>query len=77
MACMGAKTWDVGRPAYRNIGRKNPRLREPINKAVHTEPVSQDPLIGSLLAWGPKGPNNRSQELGAKKGYNNNKGIYR
>ena len=24
-----------------------------------------------------KGPNNRSQELGAKKGHNNNKGIYR
>ena len=77
MAYMEAKTRDIGRLAYRDIGRKNPRLREPINKAIYTELVLQDPLIGSLLARGPKGPNNRSLELGAKKGHNNNKGIYR
>ena len=72
-----AKTRDIGRPAYRDIGRKNPRPREPINKAAYTEPVLQDPLTGSLPARGLKGPNDRSLELGAKKGHNNNKGIYR
>ena len=35
----GAKTRDVGRLAYRNSGRKNPGLYEPINKAVDIEPV--------------------------------------
>ena len=34
-----AKTRDIGRLAYRDIGRKNPRLYKPINKAVYTEPV--------------------------------------
>ena len=60
----GAKTQDIGRLAYRDMGRKNPRPCKPINKATYTEPVSQDPLIGSLLARGPKGLNNgaRSQE---------------
>ena len=77
MACAGAKTRDVGRLAYGSSGRKNPRPYKPINKAAHTEPVSQDPLIGSLPARGLKGPNNRSLEPGAKKGHNNNKGIYR
>ena len=77
MVCTEAKTRDIGRPAYRDIGRKNPGPREPINKATYIEPVSQDPLIGSLPARGSKGPNDRSLELGAKKGYNNNKGIYR
>ena len=55
-----AKTRDIGRLAYGDMGRKNPGPYKPINKAAHTEPVSQDPLIGSLLARGPKGPNNRS-----------------
>ena len=73
----GAKTWDMGHLAHRSPGRKNPRPYKPINKATHTEPVSQDPLIGSLPARGSKGPNGRSPELGVKKGYNNNKGIYR
>ena len=50
-----AKTRDVGRPAYGNTGRKNPGPRKPINKAAHIEPVSQDPLIGSLIARGLKG----------------------
>ena len=77
MVYTGAKTWDMGRLAYRNSGRKNPGPRKPINKAVYSEPVSQDPLIGSLPARGLKRPNNRSLEPGAKKGYNNNKGIYR
>ena len=36
----GAKTRDVGRLAYRDIGRKNPGPRKPINKAVDTEPVT-------------------------------------
>ena len=35
-----AKTRDVGRLAYRDMGRKNPGLRKPINKAIYTEPVS-------------------------------------
>ena len=72
-----AKTQDIGRLAYRDIGRKNPRLYKPINKATYIELVLQDLLIGSLLARGSKGPNDRSPELGAKKGHNNNKGIYR
>ena len=71
-----AKTRDIGRLAHGDMGRKNPRPREPINKAIHTEPVSQDPLIGSLPARSSKGPNDRSPEPGAKKGHNN-KGIYR
>ena len=74
---MEAKTRDIGRPAHRDIGRKNPRLHKPINKAAYIEPVLQDPLIGSLPARGSKRPNDRSPELGAKKGHNNNKGIYR
>ena len=77
MVYIGAKTRDMGRLAYRSSGRKNPGLYKPINKAAYTEPVLQDLLIGSLLARGLKGPNNRSLELGAKKRYNNNKGIYR
>ena len=72
-----AKTRDVGHLAYGDMGRKNPRPYKPINKATYIELVLQDLLIGSLLARGPKGPNNRSLELGAKKGHNNNKGIYR
>ena len=52
---MEAKTWDIGRLAYGNMERKNPRLREPINKAIYIEPVLQDPLIGSLIARGLKG----------------------
>ena len=56
----GAKTRDIGRLAYGDIGRKNPGPRKPIDKAAYTEPVLQDPLIGSLLARGPKGPNNKS-----------------
>ena len=55
IAYTGAKTRDIGRPAHRNMGRKNPRPHKPINKAIHTEPVSQDPLIGSLIARGLKG----------------------
>ena len=74
---MEAKTRDVGRLAYRDMGRKNPGPYKPINKAIYIEPVLQDLLIGSLLAYSSKGPNNRSLEPGAKKGYNNNKGIYR
>ena len=77
MVYVETKTRDVGRPAYGDIGRKNPRLYKPINKAVYMELVLQDLLIGSLQARGPKGPNDRSLELGAKKGHNNNKGIYR
>ena len=55
MAYIGAKIRDIRRLAYRNIGRKNPGPRKPINKAVYIEPVSQDPLIGSLIARGLKG----------------------
>ena len=64
VACAGAKTRDVGRLAYRSSGRKNPGLCEPINKAVYTEPVSQDLLIGSLIARGLKGT--QQQEPGAR-----------
>ena len=39
MACAGAKTRDVGRQAYGDIGRKNPGPYKPINKAIYTEPV--------------------------------------
>ena len=39
IVCIGAKTQDIGRLAYRDIGRKNPRPYKLINKAVHTEPV--------------------------------------
>ena len=77
MVYIEAKTRDIGHLAYRDIGRKNPRPYKPINKAVYIEPVLQDLLIGSLLARGSKGPNDRSLEPGAKKGHNNNKGIYR
>ena len=59
-----AKTRDIGRLAYGDTGRKNPGLYKLINKAVYTEPVSQDPLIGSLLARGPK--RTQQQELGAR-----------
>ena len=55
MAYIGAKTRDVGRLAYGNMGRKNPGPRELINKAAYTEPVLQDLLIGSLIARGLKG----------------------
>ena len=34
-----AKTRDIGRLAYRDIGRKNPGLRKPINKAIYIELV--------------------------------------
>ena len=34
-----AKTRDMGRLAYGDIGRKNPGPCKPINKAVHTELV--------------------------------------
>ena len=51
----GAKTWDVGRLAHGDMGRKNPGPREPINKAAYIELVLQDPLIGSLMARGLKG----------------------
>ena len=34
-----AKTRDIGRLAYGDIGRKNPGLRKLINKAVYTELV--------------------------------------
>ena len=64
MAYAGAKVRDVGRLAYGSSGRKNPGLRKPINKAAHTEPVSQDPLIGSLIARGLKGT--QQQEPGAR-----------
>ena len=50
-----AKTRDIGRLAHGDIGRKNPGPRKLINKAVDTKLVLQDPLIGSLLARGPKG----------------------
>ena len=50
-----AKTWDIGRLAYGDIGRKNPGPRKPINKATNIEPVLQDLLIGSLPAQGLKG----------------------
>ena len=56
----GAKTRDIERQAHGDIGRKNPEPYKLINKAVYIEPVLQDLLIGSLLARGPKGPNNRS-----------------
>ena len=64
MAYTGAKTQDIGRPAHRSSGRKNPGPHKPINKAAHTEPVSQDPLIGSLPARGLKGI--QQQEPGAR-----------
>ena len=34
-----AKTQDIGRLAYGDIGRKNPGPRKPINKAIYIEPV--------------------------------------
>ena len=34
-----AKTRDIGRLAYGDIGRKNPGLYKLINKAVYMEPV--------------------------------------
>ena len=55
IAYTGAKTRDIGHLAYRSSGRKNPGPHKPINKAVYIEPVSQDPLIGSLPARGLKG----------------------
>ena len=48
VVCVGAKTRDVGRLAYRSLGRKNPGLYEPINKAVDTEPV-----IGPAYRFAP------------------------
>ena len=39
IAYTGAKTRDIGRLAYRSLGRKNPGLYELINKAVYIEPV--------------------------------------
>ena len=48
MVYIEAKTRNIGRLAYRDMGRKNPGPHEPINKAAYTDPVSQDPLIGSL-----------------------------
>ena len=64
VACTGAKTQDIGRPAHGSSGRKNPGPRKPINKAAHTEPVLQDLLIGSLPARGLKGT--QQQEPGAR-----------
>ena len=52
MVYIEAETRDVGRPAYRNMGKKNPGLRKPINKAVYTGPVLQDPLIGYAIGLG-------------------------
>ena len=48
MVYMEAKTRDIGRPAYGDIGRKNPGLRKPINKAVGIEPV-----IGPAYRFAP------------------------
>ena len=45
---MEAKTRDIGRLAYRNSRRKNPRLYEPINKAIGIEPV-----IGPTYRFAP------------------------
>ena len=39
MAYAGAKTQDVGRQAYGDMGRKNPGPYELINKAIYMEPV--------------------------------------
>ena len=39
IVCIEAKTRDIGRLAYRNIGRKNPGLHELINKAIYIELV--------------------------------------
>ena len=39
MVYIGAKTRDIGRLAYRNLGIKNPGLYKLINKAVYTGPV--------------------------------------
>ena len=38
----------MGRLAYRDIGRKNPRPYKPINKAVDIEPV-----IGPVYRFAP------------------------
>ena len=39
MVYTGAEIQDIERLAYRDIGRKNPRLYKPINKAIYIEPV--------------------------------------
>ena len=70
-----AKTRDVGRLAYRSSGRKNPGPYKPINKAANTEPVT-GPAYRFAPSSGPQRTQQRSLELGAKKGHNN-KGIYR
>ena len=72
----GAKTRDIERLAYRDIGKKNPRLHKPINKAIDTEPVI-GPAYRFAPGSGPQRIQQRSLEPGAKKGHNNNKGIYR
>ena len=54
MVYTGAETRDIERLAYRDIGRKYPKLCKPINKATHTEPVSQGPLIGFATGLGPQ-----------------------
>ena len=70
-----AKTRDIGRLAHGDIGRKNPGPREPINKAIDTEPVI-GPAYRFAPSSGPQRTQQRSLEPGAKKGHNN-KGIYR
>ena len=50
----GAKIRDIGRLAYGDVGRKNPRPYKPINKAAHIEPVSQGLLIGFATGSGPQ-----------------------
>ena len=74
MVYAGAKTRDMGRLAYGDIGRKNPRPREPINKAIDTELVI-GPTYRFAPGSGPQRTQQRSPELEAKG--HNNKGIYR
>ena len=75
MVCTEAKTQDIRRLAYRDIGRKNPGPHKLINKAIDTEPVI-GPAYRFAPSSGPQRTQQQSLELGAKKGYNN-KGIYR
>ena len=51
-----AKTRDIGRLAYKDIGRKNPGLYKPINKAVDIELV-----IGPAYRFAPGSGPQRTQ----------------
>ena len=71
----GSQDTGCGAPSLRGYGKKEPRAAWANQQSRIYGTGVIGPTYG-LIAHGSKGPNYRSPELGAKKGYNN-KGICR